>query len=467
MNTARSIFVICLLLQSYAVAQRYRLGTPVLSPDVITQTTAAMTLYVDPTGSDSNPCAAAGTSACLTIQGAVNKVPYLIRHAVIINVAAGSYSTAVNISTRTFTDAGSFTLQGSTTWTTSTIATGSATGTSTAYTAAVPSTVSLGTFTDSTQAWTVNDLKGRFLTITSGAASGQQRVIVGNTATALNLNSTITSLVSGTTYSIQEPSTIITGAVSLLGLSGYSTSSTPIIISDLTISVTSGNALGVFNTKMRWTSTGTPSSVIIRRLRLLASGGSPTLNFGNSWAATSGTFYAASTHATVGPAVVVIAGYLSDTGGGFYSVLGTESAALIYSSGSAAFGSSSGISVADNLSTGSGVQFGGAGALLDGTGASIFSLMSRVGAGSCIKVTGRATLTMPSPSTSGFNCTSTGTGLLLTNGGSATLSSAATATITSGTGDFSVDGTTYTSAFFNALVPKTIFGPSGSLLRKE
>ena len=49
---------------------------------------AATTYYVDPTGNDSNSCTASGSSACLTVQGAVNKAAA----GDTIDVAAGTYS---------------------------------------------------------------------------------------------------------------------------------------------------------------------------------------------------------------------------------------------------------------------------------------------------------------------------------------------------------------------------------------
>src|SRR5689334_6787266 len=55
-------------------------------------TSAAASLYVDPTGSDSNACAASGASACLTLQGAINKLPKYHRHGATINLAAGSFA---------------------------------------------------------------------------------------------------------------------------------------------------------------------------------------------------------------------------------------------------------------------------------------------------------------------------------------------------------------------------------------
>jgi len=55
------------------------------------ETTAALTLYVDTAGSDSNACTASGASACLTVQGALGKIPKRIKHPVTINIASGTF----------------------------------------------------------------------------------------------------------------------------------------------------------------------------------------------------------------------------------------------------------------------------------------------------------------------------------------------------------------------------------------
>ena len=62
------------------------------------QTQAAVSLYVDKAGSDSNACTSGGASACLSIRTAINKVPKLLRHPVTINVGAGTYSESLVIS---------------------------------------------------------------------------------------------------------------------------------------------------------------------------------------------------------------------------------------------------------------------------------------------------------------------------------------------------------------------------------
>lgn len=52
------------------------------------QTYAAVTLYVDPTGSDANSCTSSGTGACATLNGAYAKFPRFIRHNITVNVVA-------------------------------------------------------------------------------------------------------------------------------------------------------------------------------------------------------------------------------------------------------------------------------------------------------------------------------------------------------------------------------------------
>lgn len=428
------------------------------------QTYAAMTLYVDPTGSDSNACTSSGTGACLTVQGAVDKVPARIRHAVIINMAAGTYAGTVNVFSRTFTDAATFTLQGSA-WADSTLATGTSTGTSTAYTAAVPSTATLGIFTDAAQTWTADDLKGRFLTITSGAASGQQRVIVSNTGTALNLNSTITGLAAGATYAIQEPAAIITGAVNFNGLNGFSTNNTPVVISDLTLS-TATTTLTVSNTSVRM-STSTPGTFFLRRVRTLTSGGSVAFTCtGGSWCGITGTAYVAAP--STGQALYVTGGAMfTDSGGYYVAGAATIGTVIVYSGGNLNLGASNATTVMEATSGGFALTIG----TISGTAmasVSAFSSVYRASTGACLAVTGRGTYNSFSQSAHGFTCTSSGgLGISLVSGASMLLSSTSVFSITSSTGDFSVDGTTYTSAFFNALSPKTILGTSGSLLHKD
>lgn len=153
------------------------------------QTYAAVTLYVDPTGSDSNACTASGTSACLTLQGALNKLPRFIRNNVTVNVAAGTYvgnwQAVFTMEVGASAAIPSFNVTGPS-MSTFTPATGSATGT---LTSVSQQAVPLSTLADTGQSWTVNDLRGRFIRFTSG--SGSTKLIIANTATTITYLSEI------------------------------------------------------------------------------------------------------------------------------------------------------------------------------------------------------------------------------------------------------------------------------------
>ncbi len=161
------------------------------------------------TGSDSFNCTDS-TTPCLTIQGAINKVPKRLRNQVTVTVAAGTYGCFVvagftcDASVQTAT--GGFFIDAFAAFTNSTLATGTATGTATASSAGSGTTY--GTLTDGAQTWTVNDLRGRFVT-----AAGQTRVISSNTATGITIVGTWTN--PGTVaYTIQDPGVTINTACS-------------------------------------------------------------------------------------------------------------------------------------------------------------------------------------------------------------------------------------------------------------
>lgn len=192
-------------------------------------TTASMTLYVDgATGSDSNPGTALLPYA--TIQAAINRVPKIVKHAVDINVAAGNYAgfslsgfivlPAVDGTASYIAVTGTFT-------TTTGLASGTATGTLTGYSG--PSGQVAHVFTDSTQNWAVNALRGKWIWISGGTGSGSAAIypIVSNTATAITgTQEFITAPAAGSTYAILDPATnIITPipaeAVNATGASNY------------------------------------------------------------------------------------------------------------------------------------------------------------------------------------------------------------------------------------------------------
>lgn len=179
----------------------------------IVATPASTTLYVDPTGNDSNACTSTGTSACLTLAGALGKLPRFINHTTTINLAAGTYSANLNVSNFIIASGITMTITGPA-LTNFAPSTGTATGTTTA-SAAGSASAGLATITDSGQTWTVNNLRGQFLTV-----AGISYPIVSNTATTVSFPHT-SALGTGVAYSIQSPaaSTGSSGSV-IRGVSG-------------------------------------------------------------------------------------------------------------------------------------------------------------------------------------------------------------------------------------------------------
>ncbi len=177
------------------------------------ETTAAINLFVDPTGSDANPCTASGASACLTIQHAINLIPKLVRHPVTVNVATGNYAgfAIYNFVFDPVSAATGAYINVVGTAATATVATGSATGTATSGTAGSGTT--WGTLVDGAQTWTVNDLKGKFIRITGGTGSGQFFPIVSNTATAITVAGTWTAPTGTSTYTVSVMGAIVTSSI--------------------------------------------------------------------------------------------------------------------------------------------------------------------------------------------------------------------------------------------------------------
>jgi hypothetical protein len=171
----------------------YDLSTPLY------ETTAALTLYLDATGNDSNACTGSGASACLTWAGIRNRLPRNIRHTTIINLGAGTSTGVLDLSGVSVGAA--LTVAG--TLSNFTPATGTATGTATSvsYSATAETVIN-----DTGQTWTVNDLRGRFITI-----GGFTIPIVSNTATSINV--VFNQTIAAGAYSIRTPASIIsTGA---------------------------------------------------------------------------------------------------------------------------------------------------------------------------------------------------------------------------------------------------------------
>lgn len=240
----RIVFVFLTLLVSPALAQsRYRMATSVPS-NAVTQTTAAMTLYVDPIGSDSNACVASGTAACLTFGAALNKIPSHIRHLVTVNVATGTYTEVFRIQgfhlegVNGAASTAALTITG--TQVAFSVATGTNTGTVTSYVNNSTVDGSHAVLNDTTQTWTTNNLRGRYVFITSGPGNGEYHLVASNTATQLVLAYRFTTPpTSSSTYEIRTPGPVFTGSQ---GVVRGATGAGVITISDISLQPSSGSA---------------------------------------------------------------------------------------------------------------------------------------------------------------------------------------------------------------------------------
>lgn len=190
--------------------------SPSSAPNVVQATTAALALFVDTTGSDSGPCTGTGTAACLTVNGAVSKIPKVVRHPVIVTLGTGNFTGGVfhGFQYDPAGTAGAYiALVGA--LTTFAPATGTATGTASAAAACANGPpLTDATLSDGTQTWTANNLKGQILETTGGTGAGQFLPIASNTGTVVTLagcwgvtpNAT-------TTYAIRDWGSVITTGV--------------------------------------------------------------------------------------------------------------------------------------------------------------------------------------------------------------------------------------------------------------
>lgn len=188
--TLRVLLLLCLFPQlafaQLGVGGLRRVGSGASSGNINTNssfaTQSAQTYYVDPTGSDSNACTAAGTSACLTCGGVISKLPLLIKNPVQVNFAAGTYATGCVLDTTLYRsvadNGGSLTLTG--TYGLTTLTTGLNSGTIVSATPGSAATTTFGTFSVTSATWTTDDLKGKLVVATNGSTT-QVRAIKSNT----------------------------------------------------------------------------------------------------------------------------------------------------------------------------------------------------------------------------------------------------------------------------------------------
>lgn len=159
-------------------------------------TTADMTFWVDTNGNDNG---SGDQSAPLkTISEAIRRIPLVVKHNVTININAGTYVELLAIG-NLIIGTPSISLIGQS-WVTPTLASGATSGVVASMTSNVVSVTGAK--------WTVNDLRGHFLKITSGAQSGKYLPIASNTANTIEV-SFFSALVAGTTFEIVDPGVII------------------------------------------------------------------------------------------------------------------------------------------------------------------------------------------------------------------------------------------------------------------
>jgi hypothetical protein len=195
---------------------------------LITANSLPMNFYVAASGGDdssNNQCQSASTP-CATIQGAINKIPRIIKNTVVVNVAAGNYKGAVlegftflgQVGNITYGapvgGGGALVIQG--TFQPATLAQGVVTG---QLTSVAQRSNFKGQATVSGANWAVNDLRGKFLRITGGTGFNSRFVppaflIQSNTSTVMNFGDEVNFYMdSTTTFEIDTNATHInTGA---------------------------------------------------------------------------------------------------------------------------------------------------------------------------------------------------------------------------------------------------------------
>ena len=448
-------------------------------------------LYVDPlTGNDGNACISAA-APCLTCNGAISKLPKLIGKRAVVTLAAGTYSTAGSgcavdqISMLPFSDSTStadaqLIFQG--TLENVTPATGSATGTLSSF--AASSSTAFAVATDSAATWTVNDFQGKLFVTTGGTGSGKTYAIISNTATAITLAGTITTMSATTTYAIQDSGTNMSGfAVS--GSGPNSVAQAIFMVGGGTPAAKqSGNGSDGQSTgdlQIKWIKFSGSSTSITSSGALQVSvfanhfagnqncvvqlGNARMSVVANSYTST-GTFsgmYAASSDASVG-AQVTATGNVQIAGGTMFNFK-TGTALLTRNYGNGMTGSGMILSRGANVNSTQDRFTGILGAtnpclsLAAGTGLSrpSSSYLSATnvdcasGASDAVYVDGSSQALLSTVTGTG----NTGYGVRAEYGGRVEITS--TTTVTGTTNDILIDGTAYTYVVLRALIPKTIF----------
>lgn len=424
-----------------------------------TQSTATQTLYVSTTGNNNNPCTSSG-AACLTVDGALNKLPNTLRHNATISVAAGAYAAPLTITRKDLTIVGGVTLSVTGTMSTPTLTTGTTSGTTTASSAG--SSSGPGTVTDSGQSWTVDELKSKFIRFTSGTYNGQSWPISSNTATVITIPA-VTAAGTGVTYVIEDiGSTFVSSsAINWNGMMG-------------------SGALTVSNVRAERTGSGSGPTinmgVFVTLLNVFGKGATGNGVFSSSGNVTctrsifegaNGGFFVASQSSSTGPAFSRVAGansiWRGTTGSGVTTGVGVAGSITpgifevttgvgILNSG-VQNGQSPSVWVTCS-STGTGIQLG---ATISNSAPHSYVTQSMNGG---VRITGCsigiASIGYAATLANAPAFSSVTTAFSATRGGTIDLNGT-TPTFSSVTNEFSIDGTVYTLANLDALAAPKIY----------
>lgn len=460
-----------------------------LAPDQYA-TQGALNLYVDGsgTGNDGFTCTQPATP-CSSIQGALNKIPFLVQHPVNVAVDGGSFAgfalvahvfNAANTTTGAYiiiagAPQGNFVESDA----------GTITGT---FTSVGTDAVGFSTATDNTLTMTPNESAARFLALTTGTGAGQVLPIISNTVTQFTVSGTFSPApVAGTGYAVTTPTTLINSAVTLLPADARSAASGTVGMSfqnligqrngGYNVNVLDiGHDTGAFQlasigpsagsvalTRLRNAQATTFASVIDSSVGLLdkcasSNGGGVTLSgarpsfttIQNSYLSTSASVISSSGNS--GPHLVVTASELVDTG---------TTGAVIYASGSTGvqFYARSSRIRCTAPSANFGIQILGVpqpGPFATGIGwMSVGLAQSSIETcTSGLQVQGiGAALIDGINGASVFLSNTTG---LIAKGGGRVIFNTSVPTFTTNTTDLSIDNNTFTRAAFVALVPNSV-----------
>lgn len=438
-------------------------------------TTAPVVLYVDPTGNDSKKCTSPGTEACATLGGARMKLPPHLRHDVTINVAVGTYGNG-SFGGFQFTGLGdlspTLTIKG--TMSLITPATGTNTGTVTGSSNWVSGTGAV--VTDSAQAWTTNDLRGRFIRFTSGTLSGNSYPIIGNTATTVSY-AVFTGASVGSAYELVTPGTVFsdTSAHTLEALNGSGT----FAVENVEYQRATGTVLQIRGvdvatslTSIRTPGTGTGAAVFgpasITRSVLLNNGGSTTFTCfpvstkGRRDGIACGLSASMAVNSGSGSAYAYQSGVGGTAGSATY-LEANVSGLPVYSFGSMISSQNPSVWI---VCTTAGAGVGVGGSVPAGSSVpppSAFTSNGGLYVSGCatgVQVVGSSFWTALSPT---FNNVTTA--VKAERGGR--LYMLGTPTFTGVTNEYSIDGTIYTQANISALSPKRVVGTNLSVVEFE